>query len=101
MVLLSHSPERAEGAPAVVVCGALSSLTQVIVVPAAIVRSSSSKLRISEVMVIGSGVWVGSTGAGVCVATSAVGEGGTGVCVATCAVGEGGTGVCVAACAVW
>lgn len=76
---LSHSPERSGESPAVVVCGVLSPLTQVTVVPAAIVRSSSSKLRISELMVVGSGIWVGSGGTGVCVAANAVGEGGTDV----------------------
>ena len=98
-VPLSHSLETIGETPAVAVCGTLSLLTQVTVVPTAIVRSSSAKFRISEVMVIGSGsgVWVDSAGAGVCVAVNAVGEGGTGVgvggivtvTVAVAAIGAG------------
>ena len=91
--MLPHSLEGVGETPAVAVCGALSLLTQVTVVPTAMVRSSSVKVRISEVMVVGAGVWIGSAGAGVCVAANAVGEGGTGVGVAVNAVGEGGTGV--------
>ena len=93
MVPLSHSPERVGETPAVVVCGAPSPLTQVIVVPAVIVRSSSVKLRISELMAVGSGVWVVSGGTGVCVAANAVDSACTGVGVTANAVGEGSTGV--------
>ena len=97
MVPLSHSPERVGETPAVVVCGAPSPLTQVIVVPAVIVRSSSVKLRISELMAVGSGVWVVSGGTGVCVAANAVDSACTGVGVTVNAVGVGGAVIAVAA----
>ena len=97
MVPLSHSPERVGETPAVVVCGALSPLTQVIVVSAVIVRSSSVKLRISELMAVGSGVWVVSGGTGVCVAANAVDSACTGVGVTANAVGVGGAVIAVAA----
>ena len=90
MLLLSHSPELVGETPAVVVCGALSPLIQVTVVPATIVRSSSSKLRISELMAVGSETWVVSVGTGVCV-------GDTGVGVTAIAAGVGCSGIAVEA----